>query len=277
MTRNSNYRQKVSADFSSADCIQMVVYHHLNETMVDELRVLALAEAWRRKRPPERTPTPRFQHDQFMACYNDALRAASHGTGEPDALPVRRGLQRRQRDAIEQILRLWDRSPDLTDDRWLAYMLAVVDYESGAVPSREAGCLTEKCTLRLRQQLGLLKPELNGNHYYGRGFIQLSSPDNYRRVAEITGEPIYDQPDLLLAPDVSARVLFAWMTDPRLFPNNTLDKFSSSTEFNLEQALGTYLGDPRFRENLMFRRALVQVKLSSDRFMGCIAAAKAAN
>jgi predicted chitinase len=54
----------------------------------------------------------------------------------------------------------------------------------------------------------MLIPE-PGNRYYGRGFFRFSSPADYQRVAEITGEPIYDNPDLLLAPDISARVLFA--------------------------------------------------------------------
>ena len=282
------YRQQNTSDFSDADCVQMVVYHQLNETMVDELKVLELADDWRQRRRPEPRPVRRLRHDEFMACYNDALRQASQAArprsrwvssdgnaqGEP---PVRQGLQRRQRDAIEQILRLWERSPQLTDDRWLAYMLAYVDYVSGAVSFRDGGCLTEKCTLSYLQGMSqstgdssyatMLKPEPNGNRYYGRGFFQISFPYNYQRVTEITGEPIYDHPDLLLAPDVSARVLFASMTDPRLFPNLTLDKFTTAIGFNLEQALGKHGG----------LRGLAQVQLSNDRFMACIAVAKAAN
>jgi hypothetical protein len=61
-------------------------------------------------------------------------------------------------------------------------------------------------------------------------------PTNYQKVAKITGEPIYDNPDLLLVPEVSARVLFAWMTDARLAGNGTLDKFTSEARFELEKA-----------------------------------------
>src|SRR3546814_6350525 len=35
----------------------------------------------------------------------------------------------------------------------------------------------------------------------------------------------------------SARVLFTSMTDPRLFPDLTLDKFTTAVGFDLEQAL----------------------------------------
>ena len=288
---DDKYRQKPSDDFADADCIQMLVYHQLNETMDDALKVLSVAESWRQRRPAERTPPPRFPHDRFMACYNDALRTAARSTStakqNDPQVPVRRGgLQRRQRDAIEQVLQLWDRNPQFTDDRWLAYMLGLIDYESGSVLSRDGGCLTEKCTLRYLQRMAgsagsfyakLINPEANGNRYYGRGFIQLAGVDNYKRVADITGEPIYDQPDLLLAPDVSARVLFAWLTDPRLSPNRTLDKFTTAAGFDMEQAARIYIGGPRSRDSPMLRRGLALVKASNDRFAACIAAAKAQN
>jgi glycosyl hydrolase family 19 (putative chitinase) len=154
------------------------------------------------------------------------------------------------------------------------------------VLSRDGGCLTEKCTLRYLQRMAgsagsfyakLINPEANGNRYYGRGFIQLTGVDNYKRVADITGEPIYDQPDLLLAPDVSARVLFAWLTDPRLSPNRTLDKFTTAAGFDMEQAARIYIGGPRSRDSPMLRRGLALVKASNDRFAACIAAAKALN
>ncbi len=287
-----NFRQKEEGDFADADCIQMLVYHQLNETLEDELKVLSAAEDWRRRRPQERTPPQRLDHNRFMACYNDALRAAARSAGakakqeDAGAAAARSGLQRRQRDAIEQVLLLWDRNPQFTDDRWLAYMLAVLDFESGGVPSRDGGCLTDKCALRYLERMSrsagatykkLLTPEANGNHYYGRGFLQLSTAETYRRVAEITGEPIYDQPDLLLAPDVSARVLFAWMTDSRLSPNRTVDSFTTAAGFDLDRALGVHLGGLRFRETPLLVRVRERVKEANARFAACIASAKTAN
>ena len=110
-------------------------------------------------------------------------------------------------------------------------MLTSVEKASSGLGQRETGCLTEKCTLR-GYLADKFQPEAKGNRYYGRGLTQLQSPENYRLVAEITGEPVYDHPDLLLDPDVSARVLFALMTDPRLSPHSTLDKFTTAGEFN---------------------------------------------
>jgi hypothetical protein len=280
------YHQRAS-DFSNADCIQMIVYHHLNETMADELRVVYLPE--RISRESFRVAAERFPHKALMTCYSDALRSASRGAGasgqqsarEP---PAGRGLQRRQGEAIDWLLKLWDGSPQFTDDRWLAYLLAVVDYDAGAIPFRQGGCLSEKCALRHLQDAEsgadarLLAPEPNGNRYYGRGFVQLSLPENYRRVAEITHnyEPVYDHPDLLLSPSTSTRVLFAWMTDPRLSPDRTLDKFTTATGFDLERALGAHLGGAATGDSPAFRGALASVKPSYGRFMACIAAAKAA-
>jgi hypothetical protein len=287
-----NFEQQDTTNFSNADCIQMVVYHQLSETMAEALKLLRLADDWRKKSPPVRTPVQRFPHDKFMACHNASLRGASRLTAASDqqnqtgALAATRGLQRRQRDALEQVLRLWDANPQFSDDRWLAYMLAVVDYESGAVPFREGGCLTEKCALRTLQkqsdQLGgigasALKREPNGNYYYGRGFLQLSRPENYRRVAEITGVPIYDNPDLLLAADAGARVLFAWMTDPRLSPSRTLDAYTKDGLFDLERAFSVHMTGRPSSDTPAFRRALAQLEVSNERFANCISAAKSPN
>ena len=139
-------------------------------------------------------------------------------------------MQPRQRDAVEQVLRLWDQNLQLTDNRWLAYMLASAYFQSTGVPLRAGQCLSEKCALFYSEKLAApflaafpnvewlvrkmqemqadAELQANGNRYYERGVDDLKGPDSYRRVQEITGEPLYDHPDLLLAPDVAARVLF---------------------------------------------------------------------
>jgi hypothetical protein len=298
-TSLNRYRQRSSGDFSDADCIQMMVFHQLNETIADELKVLYAIQNWRQRRPAERTPPQRFSHKNFMACYNDALRVESRRAaavaqkGGGHAATQRSGLHRRQRDALEQILLLWDRNPQFTDERWLAYMLTSVEKASSGLGQREAGCLTEKCTLRgyLARKF---QPEANGNRYYGRGLTQLQLPENHRLVAEITGEPVYDHPDLLLDPDVSARVLFAIMTDPRLSPHSTLDKFTTAGEFNFQDAwLTHYLvrerpkdagklaqlleeTNPELRSDIQSGVSELKVQ-HYDRFLACIGAAKSTN
>ena len=137
------------------------------------------------------------------------------------------------------------------------------------------------------------QPEANGNRYYGRGLTRLQLPENYRLVAEITGEPVYDHPDLLLDPDVSARVLFAIMTDPRLSPHSTLDKFTTAGEFNFQDAwLTHYLArerpkdagklaqlweetNPELRSDI--QSGVSELKVHYDRFLVCIGDAKSTN
>lgn len=291
-------RQTDQENFSNADCIQLIVYHQLNETMASELTTMRGAEMWRRKQPPSTIPPPSWR-EPFLVCYDNALRRDSmeayrkslellrSGTAklEPDRLFVPERLQRRQRDAFDQILRLWNETPAMQNPRWLAYMLAVVEQETGGVPFREGGCLSEKCSIRTLEKLEqtlhssaiqqVLKPDEKGRRYYGRGFLQLSSAQNYRRVSTVTGLPVLEEPDLLLMPEVSARVLFAWMTDPRLSPNRTLDRFTTEDDFDVETAFETYRGGRLAKDNPLVARLRARVVKSYERFYACLGKTRA--
>lgn len=54
-------------------------------------------------------------------------------------------------------------------------------------------------------------PEANGLSYYGRGFPQLTHGFNYKAQAKRTGYDLYNNPDLMLRQDVSAKVLVMGM------------------------------------------------------------------
>lgn len=47
----------------------------------------------------------------------------------------------------------------------------------------------------------------DGVRYHGRGYVQLTWRNNYRRAGEAIGQPLEDQPDLALRPDVAGAVL----------------------------------------------------------------------
>lgn len=53
----------------------------------------------------------------------------------------------------------------------------------------------------------------DGARYHGRGFIQLTGRANYRAYGQKLGVPLEANPELALDPDVSARVLAAFMSD----------------------------------------------------------------
>lgn len=58
----------------------------------------------------------------------------------------------------------------------------------------------------LAARLGNTEPG-DGPKYAGRGYVQLTGRANYRRAEVETGEPLLDQPDLALRPDLAARIM----------------------------------------------------------------------
>ena len=177
---NLTYNQE-EQEFSNADCIQMLIYHQLNDSLGEELKLIDLGAKWR-KEHAEMHASRRLDHEVFFRCYQEALkRAPILPVGAIAVLrevePYPR-LQRRQKLAIEQALRLWDSSPQFVDDRWLAFMLAVMEYETGALPyasDRFGGCMSDKCVRRLvqdRHWQGLYALAPNGNRYYNRGLTR---------------------------------------------------------------------------------------------------------
>lgn len=105
----------------------------------------------------------------------------------------------------------------------LAYILATAYHESYHHtlnpewnPVREGFAKTNFGAIRavtMMYESGRIKtnyalPHTNGLSYYGRGFVQVTWPDNYKRVGDLIGEDLYNNPDLLIESiDVSAKAL----------------------------------------------------------------------
>jgi len=64
--------------------------------------------------------------------------------------------------------------------------------------------------------LGNVKPG-DGARYAGRGFIQLTGRDNYKRAGEALGLPLEQHPELVERPDVAAKVAI-WYWQHRVHP-----------------------------------------------------------
>jgi hypothetical protein len=111
----------------------------------------------------------------------------------------------------------------------LAYALATAYHETGRrmVPVREGFATTDAgaraAVNRLAQQRGpqsavarYAKPQPpHGHVYYGRGHVQLTWLDNYRRSSADAGTDLVAKPDAMLDPVVSARVLIKGLIDGR--------------------------------------------------------------
>lgn len=54
--------------------------------------------------------------------------------------------------------------------------------------------------------------ELPDKLYYGRGDVQLTWYENYKKMGELLGLPLLEQPELALRPDISAKIMIEGMT-----------------------------------------------------------------
>lgn len=81
----------------------------------------------------------------------------------------------------------------------IAYVLATTDWETGHTfePVREA----------YWQDEGWRRRNLRYYPYYGRGYVQLTWEDNYRKYADILGIDLVTKPDLALDPQIALFIL----------------------------------------------------------------------
>ena len=110
----------------------------------------------------------------------------------------------------------------------LAYGLATAYHETGArmVPVREGFATTDAGARRAVNNLAAkrgpnsavakyARPGTNGHVFYGRGHVQLTWEENYRLSSKDAGVDLVANPDAMLDPTISARVLFLGLLDGR--------------------------------------------------------------
>lgn len=112
----------------------------------------------------------------------------------------------------------------------LAYMLATGYHESyhrilnkGWTPVREGFSATNEGAIRIVTQMfnqgsishNYALPHTNGNSYYGRGLVQITWPENYRKMGKRLGIDLYEQPDLALGLKTAAKLLVIGMVEGR--------------------------------------------------------------
>jgi putative chitinase len=133
-------------------------------------------------------------------------------------------LRQSQVDGFEAILNEWEAS-GLTDLRWLAYMLATAWHETG---KRVNGVFIN--TMQPVEEVGkgkgrpYGKPSANGKVHYGRGHVQLTWPDNYKKMGKILGIDLYNNPEKALEMQTSVKILFEGMTTGKSFKGDFTGK-----------------------------------------------------
>jgi predicted chitinase/surface antigen len=94
----------------------------------------------------------------------------------------------------------------------LGYALATAGHESGFVPKEEI-MASRGINPRNDYVAGLQENYSGGQNYRGRGYIQLTHDYNYKKFGDRIGENLVQNPEKLLDPKVSAKVLAAYFKD----------------------------------------------------------------
>lgn len=137
-------------------------------------------------------------------------------------------LSQSQVDGINGILEAMDQVGD-SDKDTLAYALATAYHETGSrmVPVREGFATTDAGARRAVNNLArkrgpnsavaryALPTGPYGHVYYGRGHVQLTWLENYQNSSSDAGVDLVKDPDKMLDPVISARVLIKGLIDGR--------------------------------------------------------------
>jgi hypothetical protein len=155
------------------------------------------------------------------AAFFTSLRARSSGV-------FGSSLSQGQVDGINGILEAFEQVGN-GERTTLAYALATAYHETGRkmVPVREGFATTDAGARRAVNNLArrrgpgssvarYAQPQPpHGHVYYGRGHVQLTWLDNYRRSSADAGVDLVKNPDAMLDPVISARVLILGLIDGR--------------------------------------------------------------
>lgn len=120
-----------------------------------------------------------------------AYHESYHKTKNPEWLPVREGFAKTNKGAIDAVTSLFNKG-------------------------------------RIKTNYAL--PESNGHSYYGRGFVQITWPDNYKKAGKKLNLPLYTNPDMVLDRKVSSLILIkgsleGWFRTGKDKKPETLDKY----------------------------------------------------
>lgn len=152
----------------------------------------------------------KIDRQKFFAAYEAAFGAISKAE---------------RRAGLDTILGAAEADPQITDLRWLAYMLATVKHECADrwQPIEE---FSKGKGLRYGSPVRVADPDgREHNHvYYGRGYVQLTWDWNYRSMGEKLGIRLLYEPHLALDPVVAYRIMSLGMRDGH-FTGKALSKY----------------------------------------------------
>ncbi|MEQ8695991.1 MAG: hypothetical protein RLT05_05450 [Bauldia litoralis] len=148
-------------------------------------------------------------------------------------------LTQAQVDGMSGVLDEWEENHRNDDDRWLAYMLATIFHEVAKrmQPIHEFG--SDAYFFRMYDKDGerpAVAKALGNTHkgdgvkFHGRGFVQLTGRDNYKRMSDLLGVNLIKNPDDALNLDVATSILFIGMRDGIFTGHKLADYFNPMDE-----------------------------------------------
>lgn len=139
-------------------------------------------------------------------------------------------LSQAQVDGYENLLSVWEEDFATYDIRFLAYCLATAKHETASTmqPLAEYGSASRANRLygpygsnpTRAKRMGNTKRG-DGYKYRGRGYVQLTWHDNYKRAGDFLDLDLAGHPDEALRPDIAASILYrgmigGWFTGRKL-------------------------------------------------------------
>lgn len=167
------------------------------------------------------------------------------------------------------------------DRRHLSYILATEVRETGGrmQPVREGFATTDagaRAAVAKLYAQGKIKtnyalPNKAGRSFYGRGKVQITWEDNYRRLGAILGLDLVNNPDLALDPTISARIMIEGMLRAGSlkgdFSGKALEDYIAGTKCDYVRARRTVNGSDHAaeiaRNAIKFEAALIAAGTSN--------------
>lgn len=144
-------------------------------------------------------------------------------------------LSAAQTDSVNQIAAAFQQFGD-GDYRKLAYILATAWHESRLKPIKE-----------IKGAEGSALWEIQKKYWYtgffGRGFVQITWEDNYRKMGNLLGVDLVSNPDLALRSDIAAKIIVLGMLGGH-FTGKRLDTYINSTQtdfYNARRTVGAIM------------------------------------
>lgn len=133
-------------------------------------------------------------------------------------------LPAKVKDSLGQVLDYWEAKHAKDDDRWLAYALGTAHHETDRTfgPIREYGRGKGK-------KYGKIDPQ-TGEAYYGRGLVQLTWKDNYKKMSPIVGVDLVKNPDKALELKHAIPIMFVGMKQGIFTGKKFADFFNRTRE-----------------------------------------------